>query len=558
MLQLLAIAVSLSLTGCGGSGSSDSSATPAPTPTPTPTPTPANSVPQASAGQDQTVTVGQMADLDGSASTDADGDPLTYSWSFDSIPEGSLASLSDQSGAVANFTADVAGTYVVSLIVNDGTDESQADLVNITALSSDPQPGNNDPVADAGIDQSVSTGSTVSLDGGNSSDADGDPLAFNWVFDSIPAGSQASLVNPMAQNSSFEADLAGSYVVSLVVNDGAENSQPDTVTITVSNTNVDITNAEFTNQSGQCDSYIGSYFSNVTDIQRALGFTGSINITDSGNGCQLTSNEIPNHDFNDASARFATDVSEQSSQFQIDKTPSFANQVTQVSLQVTNVVFLNGATLDLLAAACYDVGNEPLGDEKIGCGQDQVDNPWRYDPMSSLNRFGTDQNNAHTQPDGTYHYHGNPVAMFDQDCNVSGNASPVIGFAADGYPVFGFCFEDESGVVRKAQSSYQLKDDGGSRQPVAGYTTPQEGVGAIASANYDGQFIGDWEYQSGTGDLDECNGMMVNGQYGYFITEQYPWVLACYKGTPDASFSKTGTALANRMHSHEPGQSHSH
>ena len=155
--------------------------------------------------------------------------------------------------------------------------------------------------------------------------------------------------------------------------------------------------------------------------------------------------------------------------------------------------------------------------------------------MSSFNNFGTDEHNAHTQPDGTYHYHGNPMAMLEADC-TTGVASPVIGFAADGFPIYGTCFND-NGTVRKAVPSYQLKMGGGAREDVSGYTTPVGGRGSVVSSNYDGQFRGDYEYVAGSGDLDECNGMVVNGQYGYFITDAYPWVLGCYSGTPDESFS---------------------
>ena len=90
--------------------------------------------------------------------------------------------------------------------------------------------------------------------------------------------------------------------------------------------------------------------------------------------------------------------------------------------------------------------------------------------------------------------------------------------------------------MRQVRSSYQLKDGGGPRQQVAGYTMPTGGRGSVTSDNYDGQFRGDYEYVAGSGDLDECNGMKVNGHYGYFVTEAYPWVLGCFTGTPDPSF----------------------
>ncbi len=89
--------------------------------------------PGANAGPDQTVLVTQAVTLDGSASSDIDGDPLTYQWSFVSRPLGSTAALSSPTAVNPSFTADKAGTYTVQLIVNDGTLDSAPDTVNIVA-----------------------------------------------------------------------------------------------------------------------------------------------------------------------------------------------------------------------------------------------------------------------------------------------------------------------------------------------------------------------------------------------------------------------------------------
>ena len=304
-------------------------------------------------------------------------------------------------------------------------------------------------------------------------------------------------------------------------------------------TGEDITNRFFVNLSGDCQQYIGSFFSSVSDIKRSLLFTGQVTISSSGSQCIIQSNAIPNHDFNDATASFATNVTEQNVQYFFNASPTISGSSTALSLGTSEAIFLNGVKVDLLAAACYGVG-----DERTGCGQNQINNPWRYDPMSSLNNFGTDIHNAHVQPTGEYHYHGNPVAMFIQDC-VGKQASPVIGFAADGFPIYGTCFTDPStGQVRKAISSYQLKT--GPRVDEGIYTAPIVG-GNVDSANYDGQFRGDWEYTVALGDLDECNGMTVNGQYGYYVTDTFPWVINCFKGSPSASFS--GYSI-ERSHEH--------
>jgi len=323
--------------------------------------------------------------------------------------------------------------------------------------------------------------------------------------------------------------------------------QPVVADSSESESSTDISNVLLTQTNGSCVNYIGEYHSQVIDIQQSTDFNGSIVISQEGNECVFIVNEIPNHDFNDISAEFATNVSVQQGNYRVSSTPTFASSPSKLSLQTTNAVMLNGVLLDILPAACYGVGNEPLGQEKIGCGMDQLDNPWRYDPMSPYNNFGTDEHNAHTQPDGTYHYHGNPMALFEQDCDILTQASPVIGFAADGFPIYGSCFS-ENGDTKKAQSSYQLKQ--GARVAVSGYQTPSAGVGLIKSDSYDGQFRGDYEYIEGLGDLDECNGKVVDNQYGYYITDVYPWVMACFKGTANNTLLKTGNALDNREHGH--------
>ncbi|MEN8763758.1 MAG: PKD domain-containing protein [Thiogranum sp.] len=93
----------------------------------------ANTAPVADAGADQTVAVNANVQLDGSASSDADNDPLSYAWSFTSRPTDSQAVLSDPTAVTPTFSADRAGSYQVQLIVNDGRVDSAADTVSITS-----------------------------------------------------------------------------------------------------------------------------------------------------------------------------------------------------------------------------------------------------------------------------------------------------------------------------------------------------------------------------------------------------------------------------------------
>ncbi|MCH9035763.1 MAG: PKD domain-containing protein [Chloroflexi bacterium] len=125
------------------------------------------------------------------------------------------------------FVADVDGKYVATLVVNDGTSDSDPDSVEIEA-EADP---NEAPEADAGADQTVATGATVQLDGSGSSDPENDPLTYSWTL-SAPDGSSATLSDATIVNPTFVADVDGEYVATLVVNDGTSDSAPDSVEIT--------------------------------------------------------------------------------------------------------------------------------------------------------------------------------------------------------------------------------------------------------------------------------------------------------------------------------------
>ena len=93
---------------------------------------------------------------------------------------------------------------------------------------------NTAPVADAGPDQTVTFGESVSLDGTGSSDANGDILTFAWTMTDRPTGSTAQLSDPTVEQPGFTPDVDGDYVVQLIVNDGELDSAPASITVTVS------------------------------------------------------------------------------------------------------------------------------------------------------------------------------------------------------------------------------------------------------------------------------------------------------------------------------------
>ena len=86
--------------------------------------------------------------LDGTKSSDVNGQPLSYSWSFVTIPNGSTASLSGIRSPTPSFIADEAGSYILGLVVNDGTLSSSQSTLTITTRNTPPVAVGNSYAAD--------------------------------------------------------------------------------------------------------------------------------------------------------------------------------------------------------------------------------------------------------------------------------------------------------------------------------------------------------------------------------------------------------------------------
>ena len=178
--------------------------------------------PTANAGPDQTVeATGPTTEvtLDGSGSTDPEGAALTYTWTG-TFDEGSATGVNP----VVHFTG--LGTFEVTLAVNDGFFDSDPDTAVITLQDTTP------PTANAGPDQTLeATGPTspVTLDGSASSDLVAQELTYTWTGP-FNEGT-ATGVNPTVHFTGV-----GTFEVTLVVNDGFNDSEPDTVVIVLEDT----------------------------------------------------------------------------------------------------------------------------------------------------------------------------------------------------------------------------------------------------------------------------------------------------------------------------------
>lgn len=183
-------------------------------------------------------------------------------------------------------------------------------------------------------------------------------------------------------------------------------------------------------------------------------------------------------------------ISEQRIQFCVDATPEYSGQTQKVR---TIGIAINGIIIRPGTADWYDASSPRKHSRNPASG-------WRLDGMGAAEALGLDQNNAHVDHRGMYHYHGiaGPLA------NLKGS---LIGWAADGFEIHY--------VGDKAQPSYQLKD--GDRSTVPGGT-------------HDGTYVQDWAYVARSGNLDECNGAMVEGTYTYFATDSFPFFPHCLKG----------------------------
>lgn len=185
-----------------------------------------NDAPVADAGSDLSVELGATAALDGSGSSDVNGDPLGFAWSVVGAPIGSQVVLVPADAALTSFVADVRGVYELSLEVSDGVLRS-TDTVTVRAgISANvPRSVATSPTA------TVAVGDLVRVDGGSSFDADGDALTYRWQL-TLPANSQTSLDDPTAVSPTFLADQPGEYLANLVVADGYHQSAVATVVVT--------------------------------------------------------------------------------------------------------------------------------------------------------------------------------------------------------------------------------------------------------------------------------------------------------------------------------------
>jgi len=210
-------------------------------------------------------------------------------------------------------------------------------------------------------------------------------------------------------------------------------------------------------------------------------------------------------------------IKEQNYDFRVPLHPAKTGRITELGHQNFGIA-LNGVPFDPLTAEYWN------RDRAAG---------WNVEAMSGAMDLGLDQHNAHVQPNGAYHYHALPTGLIEQFPFREKPA--LIGYAADGYPIYGpYGYRDPadaSSPVVQLRASYRIK--AGKRPSGPG-------------GRHDGTYVQDYEFASGLGDLDACNGRegvtpeFPGGTYYYVVTARFPFIPRCWVGTPDGTFALRG------------------
>ncbi len=228
-LALLTLAL---LSGCGGGSGGNTNATPQPDKVVT------NRAPQAQikAEVSQPYSNGQVLKFDGSASTDADNDALTYSWQLTNNQQQSIA-LNNATAQKVEFSLQDAGSYTLTLQVHDGKIQSEKISVSFELKAT---PVQKPPMAVTGPNRQVKVMQLVRLSAAQSNPGQGDISAVQWRLNKKPTLSQASMQRTDELKAWFVPDVAGQYQAELTVTNAAGLQARQSVEINASAATTDL------------------------------------------------------------------------------------------------------------------------------------------------------------------------------------------------------------------------------------------------------------------------------------------------------------------------------
>ena len=269
------------------------------------------------------------------------------------------------------------------------------------------------------------------------------------------------------------------------------------------------------------------YSYNAYNSSSSVNLTSTVQWACSSTKRTLTANGVPDHAVGTfPNAGNPNTISVQSVSASLSLTPSKTSTATTLGgPRGPQGYVLNGVKIDAsTAGSCDNTGSS--------CSLIDNSGTWSIEALGQSSfDFGTDDNNAHVQPDGAYHYHGMPEGFMALR-GASSAKMTLIGWAADGFPIYaryGYSVATSASSSLKAMTgSYQLKSTVSTTRP--------------STTTYPlGTFAQDWQYVAGAGDLDECNGRtgvtpeFPGGTYHYFATDSYPYFQRCVKGSVSAA-----------------------
>jgi YHYH protein len=266
-----------------------------------------------------------------------------------------------------------------------------------------------------------------------------------------------------------------------------------------------------------------SYSYSAFNSSASVKLTSTANWSCGSTARALTANGVPDHDTGSfPNTNNPNTITAQTVSASLPLAPTPTSSATKVG--IVGYAF-NGVKFDPSTAGTCSVANGATSCSLIG-----NTGTWNIEALGQTSfNFGVDGSNAHVQPDGAYHYHGMPEGFMLK--LAKGAAMTLVGYALDGYPVYaryGYSSAGNAGSALKVlTASYRIKAAADAGRP--------------STATYPlGAFTQDYEYVAGLGDLDECNGRtgatpeFPNGIYHYVITDGYPYIQRCVKGTVSA------------------------
>ena len=273
---------------------------------------------------------------------------------------------------------------------------------------------------------------------------------------------------------------------------------------------------------GSTSGVLCDYNDTTYNNQPSLTYTSTSTWTCTDSTRELSANGIPDHEVGTfPNPNNPNVISEQTVSASFTLEPTETSTPTELGGPRGSAGYvLNGVKIDAsTAGSCDDSGSS--------CSLIDNSGNWNIEALGQTSfDFGTDQNNAHVQPDGAYHYHGMPEGFITKRGGNSATMT-LIGWAADGFPIYaryGYSVADDtSSELKVITGSYQLVSSVSASRPST-TTYPM------------GTFQQDWEYIAGSGDRDECSGRVgvtaefPNGSYHYYATDTYAYFQRCVKG----------------------------